>query len=237
MSCFSLFRKVATHSPPPSSWVVQPSLAHSSVLSFHTTAYTSSKLGAQPLKYPLDVQIQVLPFLPTLSFPTAKLQVHVTGPRGSLSMPLLPFVKFETPELLEQGAPKKVLQVKVDNPLDKKQRAMWGTTRRLLENMVIGVSDGFTVPIRMNGVGYRALFEEGKLSLKLGYCHPILMEIPKGVEVSIPAPQRILLQGNNLAQITQFAAEIRNWRKPEPYKQKGVFVGDETIKKKEGKKR
>lgn len=79
--------------------------------------------------------------------------------------------------------------------------------------------------------------ENGQLSLKLGYSHQILLDIPKTVSLSIPAPQRILMQGNNLEQVTQFAAIIRRWRPPEPYNQKGIFVGNETIKKKEGKKR
>ena len=79
--------------------------------------------------------------------------------------------------------------------------------------------------------------EEGKVVLKLGFAHPIIMDIPEGVNVSIPAPQRILLQGIDKHSLTQFAANIRKHRKPEPYNQKGIFVGDETIKKKEGKKR
>jgi large subunit ribosomal protein L6 len=79
--------------------------------------------------------------------------------------------------------------------------------------------------------------EEGKLSLKLGFADPVIMDIPEGVKVSIPAPQRILLQGIDKQKITQYAAVIRKYRKPEPYNQKGIFVGDETIKKKEGKKR
>jgi large subunit ribosomal protein L6 len=78
---------------------------------------------------------------------------------------------------------------------------------------------------------------ETQLHLKLGYSHPIILDIPEGVQVSIPAPQRIILQGIDFPRITQFAATIRKYRPPEPYNQKGVFVGEETIKKKEGKKR
>ncbi len=73
--------------------------------------------------------------------------------------------------------------------------------------------------------------------MRLGYAHPVVLEIPEGVKVTIPAPQRVLLQGIDKQVMTQFAASIRKWRKPEPYNQKGIFVGDETIKKKEGKKR
>jgi large subunit ribosomal protein L6 len=103
--------------------------------------------------------------------------------------------------------------------------------------MIEGVSDGYTLPIRIVGIGYRAYMENGKLGLKVGFCHPIILDVPKDIQVSIPVPQRILLSGNDLQVVTQFAANIRKWRKPEPYNQKGIFVGDETIKKKEGKKR
>ncbi len=83
----------------------------------------------------------------------------------------------------------------------------------------------------------QAALDQGKLSLRLGFSHPVIMDIPQGVNVTIPAPQRVILQGIDKQVITQFAASIRKWRKPEPYNQKGIFVGDETIKKKEGKKR
>lgn len=84
---------------------------------------------------------------------------------------------------------------------------------------------------------YQAALDNDKLSLRLGFSHPVIMDIPQGVNVTIPAPQRVILQGIDKQVITQFAASIRKWRKPEPYNQKGIFVGDETIKKKEGKKR
>ncbi|KAJ3089781.1 hypothetical protein HK102_005508 [Quaeritorhiza haematococci] len=230
--------------------------------SFSSTSAALSKIARRPLKYPNDVSIAIAPYTPTPSFPKCKLQAVVKGPKGELAMPLQPFVELRFPGTGKQlrseskegvGAskaattnassaaaeqdPKQMLEVWVEDSKDRKQRAMWGTTWRLLNNMVEGVTEGFTVPLRLVGVGYRALFEDGRLSLKLGYSHPILMDIPKGVEVAIPAPQRIILQGIDLQQVTQFAAKIRTWRPPEPYNQKGIFVGDETIKKKEGKKR
>lgn len=181
-----------------------------------------SNIGKAPLKYPQTVTIHADQGL-----------ITVVGERGKLQMPQAAFINLEFTELDSRRA----VLVKVADPKDKKQRAMWGTTRALMANMVTGVTDGFTVPIRIVGVGYRALIEENKVSLKLGFSHPILLDIPNGVEVQIPAPQRIILQGNDLEAVTQFAAKIRHWRKPEPYNQKGIFVGDETIKKKEGKKR
>lgn len=92
---------------------------------------------------------------------------------------------------------------------NEKQRAMWGTVRALIQRMVTGVQDGYTLSLRMVGVGYRALMEEGKLSLKIGVSHPVLLEIPAGIRVSIPAPQRIILQGADWPKITQFAAQVR----------------------------
>jgi large subunit ribosomal protein L6 len=129
------------------------------------------------------------------------------------------------------------IRVAVMNQNEKEQKQMWGTTGKLIQNCIKGLEEGFTLPLRMVGVGYRALIEDGKLSLKIGVSHPVLMEIPKGVTVNVPAPQRIILEGDDWYTVTQFAANIRKMRKPEAYNQKGIFVGDETIKKKEGKKR
>ncbi|KAJ3149932.1 hypothetical protein HDU89_003388 [Geranomyces variabilis] len=204
--------------------------------SFSSSAPAFSMVGRRLLKYPHEVTMRIEPYIPTPSFPRSTSQITVTGPRGTLSMPLQPFVALDI-AAVDPQAPKRHVSVAVADPADRKQRAVWGTTRALLENMVEGVHEGYMVPLRFNGVGYRALFEEGKLSLKLGYSHPILLDIPEGVEVTIPAPTRVVLQGNDLQKITQFAASIRKWRPPEPYNQKGIFVGDETIKKKEGKKR
>ncbi|KAI8615074.1 ribosomal protein L6, alpha-beta domain-containing protein [Chytriomyces sp. MP71] len=103
--------------------------------------------------------------------------------------------------------------------------------------MVVGVTEGFTIPVKLVGVGYRAALEGSTVTLKLGHSHPIVVAVPEGVEVNVPAPQRLILRGIDLQVVSQFAANIRKHRPPEPYNQKGVFVGDETIKKKEGKKR
>ncbi|KAI9100450.1 ribosomal protein L6, alpha-beta domain-containing protein [Phlyctochytrium arcticum] len=203
---------------------------------FSTSNPVQSVIGRRPLKYPHEVSITLEPFTPTPSFPRYVTQALVTGPRGSLSMPIAPFVEIDI-QKPDPKLPKRTLAVAVKDPKDRKQRAMWGTTRALLDNMVEGVVEGYTVPIRFQGVGYRATLEEGKLSLKLGYSHPIVMDVPQGVELKIPAPTRIILQGNDWHQIKQFAASIRKWRPPEPYNQKGIFVGEETIKKREGKKK
>jgi large subunit ribosomal protein L6 len=131
------------------------------------------------------------------------------------------------------------LSVNVVDPTIKEQRSMWGTTRALINNIIIGVTEGYKVPIRLVGVGYRATLEDNdrKLSLKLGYSHPVEMILPEGVTCSIPQPNRLVLQGSDLQEVKELAAKIQRWRKPEPYNQKGIFIGDETIKKKEGKKK
>lgn len=117
-----------------------------------------------------------------------------------------------------------------------------GTTRAYVNNHVLGVSEGHVAVLRLVGVGYRASVEQTSkhftpaylgqqyLNLRLGYAHPIDMAIPEGVKASTPQPTRILLEGPDKEVLKQFAAEIRAWRKPEPYKGKGIFVNDETIK-------
>ena len=117
-----------------------------------------------------------------------------------------------------------------------------GTTRAYLANHVLGVSEGHNAILRMVGVGYRATVESTAstiaatypgqkfVSLKVGYSHPIELGIPQGVTATVPQPTRILLEGPEKEVLKQFAAEIRQWRVPEPYKGKGIFVGDETIR-------
>lgn len=119
-----------------------------------------------------------------------------------------------------------------------------GTMRAHMQNYVLGVSEGHSCVLRLVGVGYRATIENTAItkqpeypgqqfvSLKLGYAHPIEMPIPLGVKASVPQPTRILLEGCEKQVVAQFAAEIREWRKPEPYKGKGIFVNNETIRMK-----
>ncbi|TPX33627.1 hypothetical protein SmJEL517_g03570 [Synchytrium microbalum] len=218
-----------------SSQRLAPSI-HLARQSFSTSSPQHSKLGRKLLKYSNDVSILVTPRTPDVSFPTCINQVVVKGPLGINTTPIHPFVNILMPDA-PPGAPKRTLAVSVTDPSDRKQKAQWGTVRSLIENAIEGVTEGYTVPIRIVGVGYRAAVEGANLVLRVGYAHPVILEIPQGVSTSVPAPQRIMLQGINLEEITQFAAKIRRCRKPEPYNQKGIFVGDETIKKKEGKQR
>ncbi|MEQ8510832.1 MAG: 50S ribosomal protein L6 [Rhodospirillaceae bacterium] len=116
-------------------------------------------------------------------------------------------------------------------------RKMWGTTRSLVQNMVVGVSDGFTKTLEIQGVGYKAQAQGNKLVLSLGFSHDVDFPIPEGVEIKTPQPTQIDISGSDLQKIGQVAAEIRAYRPPEPYKGKGVRYAGEYILRKEGKKK
>ena len=119
----------------------------------------------------------------------------------------------------------------------KRARMMWGTTRALLNNMVKGVSDGFTINLEINGVGYRAAVQGKTLNLQLGYSHDINYPIPEGITMKCEKPTSISITGKDREKVGQIAAEIRAFRGPEPYKGKGVKYETETILRKEGKKK
>jgi len=155
---------------------------------------------------------------------------------GQMTLPLPPYV------IANHNEESKKVNLSVGDPTIAHQRAMWGTMRAHLQNFIAGVSEGHICILRLVGVGYRATIENSAttkkpqypgqqfVSLKLGYAHPIEMPVPLGVKASVPQPTRILLEGTDKSVVTQFAAEIREWRKPEPYKGKGIFVNDETIR-------
>ncbi len=119
----------------------------------------------------------------------------------------------------------------------KQARAMWGTTRALVNNMVTGVATGFTRNLEINGVGYRAAVQGSALSLQLGYSHDINYPIPADVKIACERPTLIAITGADRQRVGQVAAEIRAFRPPEPYKGKGIKYSDETVRRKEGKKK
>jgi large subunit ribosomal protein L6 len=123
------------------------------------------------------------------------------------------------------------------NNESKRARAMWGTVRALVNNMVTGVATGFTRNLDINGVGYRAAVQGDTLTLQLGYSHEIPYPIPKDVRVTCERPTAITVSGADRQRVGQVAAEIRSFRPPEPYKGKGVKYRDETVRRKEGKKK
>jgi large subunit ribosomal protein L6 len=123
------------------------------------------------------------------------------------------------------------------NSESKRARAMWGTTRALVSNMVTGVATGFTRNLEINGVGYRAAVQGSTLNLQLGYSHDIPYPIPQDVRITCERPTAITITGADRQRVGQIAAEIRAFRPPEPYKGKGVKYSNETVRRKEGKKK
>ncbi|MDE7161598.1 MAG: 50S ribosomal protein L6 [Anaeroplasmataceae bacterium] len=152
--------------------------------------------------------------------------VNVKGPKGELSF------QFNSElEIATEGS-----ECVVKRPNDTKtMKMMHGTTRALLHNMVVGVSDGFKKVLEINGVGYRAQLQGNKVVVSAGYSHPVELEIPKGLKVELPKNTQIIISGIDKQLVGQFAAEIREVRKPEPYKGKGIKYSDEHIRRKEGK--
>jgi large subunit ribosomal protein L6 len=146
---------------------------------------------------------------------------NVEGPLGKLSLPIPEYLNVDIDE-----EAKKVM-VTPQNQYERKQREMWGSTRAMLQNHITGVSEGHVAILRLVGVGYRASIENGGkiVNLKVQYAHPVELEVPEGVKASTPQPTRILLEGSDKEVVKQFAADIRKWRVPEPYKGKVSFAG------------
>ncbi len=120
---------------------------------------------------------------------------------------------------------------------DNRSRAMWGMSRTVINNMVLGVSEGFTRTLEINGVGYRAAVDGNFLNLQLGFSHDIKLAIPDDIEIKCPRPTAITVKGADKQRVGQIAAEIRSLRKPEPYKGKGIRYENEYVRRKEGKKK
>ncbi|OCT53212.1 54S ribosomal protein L6, mitochondrial [Cladophialophora carrionii] len=215
-------------------------LAHTHTPAAPTAPSHQSRIGRTPINVPPEVQLRFYD-LPKGNVrsrhpDTPNMAVEVTGPLGQLTVPLPPYLHAQHDEAARK------ISVRVDDVAEKHQRAMWGTMRALLQNSISGVSEGHLSILRLVGVGYRATIEptattvaatypgQQFVNLKLGYAHPVELGVPKGVTASTPQPTRILLQGVDRQVVKQFAAQIRMWRKPEPYKGKGIFVDGETIR-------
>jgi large subunit ribosomal protein L6 len=154
--------------------------------------------------------------------------VKVKGPKGALSLVLHGDVEAK----VENG------EVKVDPRAEtKRARAMWGTYRSLLANVMEGVTKGFERRLEITGVGYRAALQGKNLQVQLGYSHDIVYPIPEGITIAVPKPTEIVVTGIDGQKVGHVAAEIRAFRKPEPYKGKGVKYAGEYIFRKEGKKK
>jgi large subunit ribosomal protein L6 len=154
--------------------------------------------------------------------------VKVKGPKGALQF----VVPDEISVQLDKGA------IKVDPRSEtKRARSMWGTSRTLVSNLMTGVTKGFESKLEINGVGYRAAVQGKNLQLSLGYSHDVVFAIPDGIAIATPKPTEIVISGIDKQKVGQVAAEIRAFRKPEPYKGKGVKYAGEFIFRKEGKKK
>jgi large subunit ribosomal protein L6 len=154
--------------------------------------------------------------------------LNVKGPKGALSLTLRDEIKYT----LEEGG------ISVQPANDTKQaRAFWGMQRTLVQNLVTGVTDGFTKKLLITGVGYRAMANGKKLKLQLGYSHDVDIDVPADLDVKTPDNTTVEISGTDKQKVGQLAAEIRRWRKPEPYKGKGIKYDGEYIFRKEGKKK
>ena len=174
-----------------------------------------SRVGRMPIAIPAGVTVDI----------AENNHVTVKGPKGTLekTLPAEMEIKLEGEELI------------VTRPNDlKKMKSLHGLTRSLLQNMVTGVNEGFVKTLEVNGVGYRAQKSGKKLTLSLGYSHPAEMEDPEGIETTVE-DNKIIVKGIDKEKVGQFAAEIRDKRRPEPYKGKGIKYSDEVIRRKVGK--
>ncbi|MGQ7829430.1 50S ribosomal protein L6 [Altererythrobacter sp. Z27] len=152
----------------------------------------------------------------------------VKGPKGTLSMGLS--------DLIDYKIDGEEIQVKPANDT-KAARSFWGMQRTLVSNLVEGVTEGFTKVLEITGVGYRANAQGKKLRLQLGYSHDVDLDVPEGLEVKTPDQTTVEISGIDKQAVGQFAAEVRRWRKPEPYKGKGIKYRGEYVFRKEGKKK
>lgn len=175
-----------------------------------------SRIANKPVAIPDNVQVDV-----------TGSTVTVKGKQGTLMHEVHPLVSLTKEDKILKFAPKQ---------RTKPARAMAGTTRALLQNIVKGVSDGFERRLQIIGVGYRAQVEGRKLNLTLGFSHPVAYEIPEGIKIETPTQTEIVIKGIDKQQVGQVAANIRAYRPPEPYKGKGVRYADEHVIRKEAKK-
>ena len=175
-----------------------------------------SRIGRMPIAIPAGVTVDI----------AENNKVTVKGPKGTLERVLAPEMEIK----MEDG------HVVVTRPNDlKRMKSLHGLTRTLIHNMVVGVTDGYSKVLEINGVGYRAQKQGNKLILSLGYSHPVEMIDPEGLTTTLEGQNKITVKGIDKEKVGQYAAEIRDKRRPEPYKGKGIKYADEVIRRKVGK--
>ena len=179
-----------------------------------------SRIANSPIRIPEGVEVAVAGKDATV--------VTAKGTRGSLSLDVSPEVEVRHEDNVVRFAPRSA---------SRAAKALAGTTRSLVDSMVVGVSEGFEKRLELQGVGYRAQARGRKLNLQLGFSHPIDYELPEGIEVQTASQTEIVVKGIDKQLVGQVAAEIRGFRPPEPYKGKGVRYANERVRRKEGKKK
>jgi large subunit ribosomal protein L6 len=176
-----------------------------------------SRIGKKPVAIPSGVEAKI----------DGKV-LNVKGPKGTLTLGLSDLIEYK----IEDGE----ISVKPANDT-KTARSFWGMQRTLVSNLVEGVTEGFSKTLEITGVGYRASAQGKKLKLQLGYSHDVDIDVPEGIEVKCPDQTTVIVSGMDKQSVGQLAAEIRRWRKPEPYKGKGIKYQGEYVFRKEGKKK
>ncbi|MFQ1699243.1 50S ribosomal protein L6 [Loktanella agnita] len=176
-----------------------------------------SRIGKKPIELPSGVTASV-----------SGQTVEVKGPKGTRSFKATDDVSISVEDNIVSVTPR---------GKSKRARQQWGMSRTLVANLVEGVTDGFKKELELSGVGYRAQMQGNVLKLSLGYSHDVNFEVPEGVTVTAPKPTDVIVEGIDQQLVGQVAANIREWRKPEPYKGKGIKYKGEYIFRKEGKKK
>ena len=176
-----------------------------------------SRIGKRPVDLPTGVSASV-----------SGQTVEVKGPKGTLSFNATDDVTIKVEDNVISITPR---------GSSKRARQQWGMSRTQIQNLVTGVTDGFKKELAISGIGYRATMEGSNLKLQLGYSHDVIFEVPEGVTVTAPKQTQVFIEGIDRQLVGQVAANIREWRKPEPYKGKGIAYKDEYIFRKEGKKK
>ncbi len=152
--------------------------------------------------------------------------IIVKGPKGELKTKIHEVIKVEIND--------KEIKLSIDDQTISKNKALWGLYRSLVKNMVVGVNEGYTKKLEINGVGYRAAVSGSKLTLNVGYSHPVIYELPEGIKAEVQA-NNIIISGIDKHLVGEVSAQIRKIRKPEPYKGKGIKYSDEILRRKAGK--
>ncbi|KAI4520615.1 ribosomal protein L6 [Schizophyllum commune Loenen D] len=208
-------------------------LAHCAARRFSTSAVARVRLphiGREPLLWKDPVKLT----------PTPE-SILVEGPLGRTAVPLKPYITLHFPDPNQ-------LQIGVKDMGEREQRMMWGTTRTLIANAIVGMTEGYSVPLYLVGVGFRANMEDDprgtldggsgkRLHMKLGYTHSVYVPIPPYMKAEVPSATKISLFCTDKQLLGEFARKIKSLRMPEPYKGKGIFIGKETIRLKSAKKR